>query len=240
MKPLGKEISDYEKGLSFGLSLEQSIDNIFYGLNDCVIDKDQKSFRSVWDSWVLNMPEEGQGTSLLTTISLKHPLPFESKGIFQSYFEKFCECLRYGVAAQRAFDRKETDSASRLLEKAALHWSGLEIEHRYFEWENSRIEKGLRAASNGGVEGERIRYKIIALLQKANPETRFKDIGSAFDVIDRDIADYLDENQFKSTYENLLPNLKKWGKEQPAFRAELKPFFVEGWVELEPKVKPVR
>lgn len=239
MKPLGKEISDFEKGLSFGLSLEQSIDNIFYGLNDCVIDKDQKPFRSIWDSWVQNMPGEGQGMGLLATINFKHPLPTESKEVFPSYFEKFCECLRYGVAAQRAFDRKETDSAWVLLGRAAQNWNGLESEHEYLEWEKNKIKKGLRAASNGGVEGERIRYKFLGLLHKATSSVRFKDIKSAFEAIDREIAVYMDENQFKSTYENLLPNIKKWGREQPAFRAELKQFFVKGWAELEPKEKPV-
>ena len=58
-------------------------------------------------------------------------------------------------------------------------------------------------------------------------------------MIDREIAVYMDVNQFKSTYENLLPNIKKWGRENPAFRAELKQFFVNDWSEVEPKVRAV-
>jgi hypothetical protein len=244
MKSLAHEMPEFEKGMARLLNVEDCIDGLFYDLNSCVVESDRASFRMVWDSWVQDMPKDGDDVGMLENIQFTCPIAKKPKAIYATYFKNFSHCLMRAVAAQRAFDRSDTDTPWRFLVDARTSWAVVYSEHERFDRDEDtvkiEIQKKVRAAANGGLRGERIRYKLVVLLHEARRRqvTEFKDIASALKVIERGIADYLDENKFSSSYANLEPNMWKWLREQPAFRAELQPLFIAGCLETEPRAKP--
>ena len=229
------EISEFEKRLNTGKSFEQHITILTADLAWHLYKQDTQKFFDQWNAWVQDLPQDLLDVDLLRKVEFKYFLRADvSADDLPDYRYIIQACGIYAAAAQRAHNRADSFAAWNLLTEANLILSKVNSNEKELAIQDQKAAKSVRSLVNADSHGQRVRYQIIALLHRDHHENqvRFKNVKSAINRIDDDIAHFIDNNHLQISYDNLVTTVNKWIRDHPAFRAEMSPFFVDGVIPI--------
>ncbi|MCY1165209.1 hypothetical protein D9M73_51100 [compost metagenome] len=237
------EISVFEKQLNPGLSFDKHIERLTLQVAELVEGQepsprapDAQKFLYHWDAWVLDLPQGMVDLDLLRNVEFKYFLRADPPADdVPDYRYLLRACGIYAAAAQRAHNRADSLAAWNLLIEAKRLLSKFNaVQNDLFKLKQ-KAARSARALSNGDVRGQRVRYKIIALLHRDRDRqkqpAKFKSVKLAIEKIDDDLANFIDDNKLQISHVNLVNKVKLWIRDHPAFRAEIAPFFTDGVIE---------
>jgi hypothetical protein len=231
LKLMMNEITELEKNLSYGLSFEALIGHLSAQLADYIDEDDSKTFSALTDTWVLDMPEDALDLELLTNVHFKYLRRTDPNvDIPSEYLYLFRASWVYAAAAQRAHNRKEIDLAWAFLLKAKQEFYLFDAINQPLLANKLKFDKSMQAAANGGMTGQRVRYRITMLLYKKFFDVYrfgFPDLETAIHSIHADMAEHIKRTGLKISLDDLVQTVKGWLKEHPAFRQELEELFVD-------------
>ena len=225
------EISEFEKRLNPGKSFEEHIERLTCDLAERLYKQDTRKFLDQWDAWVLDLPQDLLDVDLLRKVEFKYFLRADvSADDLPDYRYIIQACGIYAAAAQRAHNRADSGVAWNLLTEANQLLSKVKSKQKDLFIQDQKAAKSVCSLANADSHGQRVRYQIIALLHRDHHENqvKFKSAKLAIERIDYGIGQFLIAKKLRISYVDLVPNVKNWIKDHPAFRAEMSPFFVAG------------
>lgn len=225
------EISEFEKRLNPGTSFEQHITILTSNLAWHLYKQDTRKFFEQWDFWVQDLPQDVLNVALLRKVEMKYFLHADvSAEDVPDYQYIINACVIYAAAAQRAHNRADSFAAWNLLTEANLLLSKVNSNEKDMHIQEQEAAKSDRLLAIGDVPGQRVRYQIIVLLDREHQKkpVKFKSVASAINLVDDDIARFIDNNNLQIAHHNLATKFKVWIRDHPAFRAEIAPFFADG------------
>lgn len=227
------KVTEAEKSLSENGNFEISVDNLLRRLADlanfsgALNGTSQKSFSDLMNDYVQAISDGHWSKVKLIDVNAIYVM---NSGGEQSEASKknFYFALVYAIAAQRARARGEVEASWSLLVKASDNLGSLSELNENCYRQKTKEQKSERASKNANVPRERFRYQLIGLLTREYYRPGWGSIDSALDCVKEDLISYIEKTKFIIKYPELSDAILEWIDEYPAFRAELKGFFVEG------------
>lgn len=225
------EISKFEKELNSGHSFEQHITILTLSLAWCLYKQDTRKFLDQWNAWVQELPQDLLDVDLLRKVEMKYFLRADVSSDDMPDYKYIIEaCVIYAAAAQRAHNRADSCAAWNLLTEANCLLSKVNSKQKDLLIQEQETAKSARSLANADAQGQRVRYQIIVLLDRNHQKkpVKLKNLELAINLIDDDIAHFIDNNNLQIAHHNLATKFKAWIRDHPAFRAEIAPFFADG------------
>ncbi len=232
MKSMTVEISEYEKNLNANLRFDVLLGYLSARMSSYCDAENESKYLIERDAWVCDFPTNALDPDVLPNLYVEYFLNAQKSTpseLDHSYFHQAARV--YEAAARRARTRNDDSASWALLNEAQKCLHSFELVEVKLRGRGKQVEKSVRAAANGGIPGQRVRYMIVALMHQEQSKSRplgFENVDEAVGLIDKEIRKYLKRTGLTISADDLAFTVKNWIKEHPAFRAELEPLFAEG------------
>lgn len=238
------QVSEFEKSLSDGLSFHELSNRLSIQLDGYFDENDGKKLFDLREGLVLDLPDNALRLDWLRDIEFSYVTRNETPAkVLPDYSYLVRASCVYMAAAQRAYNRKDTEAAWALLIQAKDSCHRFSVINDALLGSKLKYQANLQQVANGGIPGQRVRYTIIALLRQKLVVTLvpgFPDLETALESIHAEMASYIKRTGLKFSLDDLCEKVTDWLREQPAFREEMEEFFPTDQIEYRKKLTPSR